>query len=280
MGELPLILTIAGTGFLVWLAFRIRRSIRRARLIASELSPELREQLERDFPRMLCLPPEMYRKLEGYTRFLMWEKNFEPCGSLKEVTDEMKALIAVQAAFLLIGLPQHRFYPELRSILVYPGAFRDHGRRRFGVHAEDERGTLLGESWETGSVILSWDSVVAGARNKDDGLNVTFHEFAHQLDQENGADGVPRLHDRAAYREWAEVFERNYEELVEAVDERGRDDTLIDPYGATNPAEFFAVVTETFFEESLDLREEHPDLYSALAGFYGLDPAAWDEGAD
>jgi Mlc titration factor MtfA (ptsG expression regulator) len=134
---------------------------------------------------------------------------------------------------------------------------------------------LLGESWETGSVILSWDSVVAGARNADDGMNVTIHEFAHQLDQENGTDGVPVLKDRAAYRQWAEVFERNYEELVEDVEDGKGPEPLIDPYGATNPAEFFAVASETFFEESEDLRKEHPDLYEQLRNYYGLDPAMW-----
>jgi Mlc titration factor MtfA (ptsG expression regulator) len=108
-------------------------------------------------------------------------------------------------------------------------------------------------------------------------MNVTIHEFAHQLDQVNGAaDGVPILRSRDAYRQWSEVFERNYEELVEEVNDRRRGrEPLIDPYGATNPAEFFAVASETFFEEARELKKEHPDLYEQLQNYYGVDPAEW-----
>jgi len=260
----------------VWIGLAVRRSRRRRELLERPLPEDLRRRLEKDFPRLRSLPPELRATVDGYAQVLAEEKNFEACGGLPEVTDHMRLLICAQAALLIARLPKHRFYPELKSILVYPGAFRDRGRRRFSLPEEEEPGTRLGESWETGSVILSWDSVVAGARNADDGINVVLHEFAHQLDQVNGAaDGLPVLHDRDAYRRWSEVFESSYDELVEEVEDgRGRE-PLIDPYGATDPAEFFAVATETFFEEPLDLREEHPDLYEELASFYGLDPVAW-----
>lgn len=257
------------------IAWRWSVHLRRRRLLKQRFAPEFRSWLEEEFPRMRALPDRHQQSLEGLTLFLMNTKNFEACGGLHEVTEQMKGLICVQAALLLTGLPRHKFYPKLQSILVYPGAFRDKGRRRFGIHEEADRGTLLGESWETGSVILSWDSVLAGARNADDGMNVTIHEFAHQLDQENGTDGVPVLRDRATYRKWAEVFERNYDELVEDVGDRKGPEPLIDPYGATNPAEFFAVASETFFEESVELSKEHPDLYEQLRDYYGLDPAQW-----
>jgi Mlc titration factor MtfA (ptsG expression regulator) len=267
-----IVITVLLTAGIAWRLFLLQKS---RRLLKQPLPVPLRNYVQKEFPRILALPSRHQEKLEGLTLYLMETKNFEPCGGLKEVTDEMKALICAQAALLLTGLAHHRYYPKLQSILVYPGAFRDKGRRRFGIHEESDRGTLLGESWETGSVILSWDSVVAGARNADDGMNVTIHEFAHQLDQENGTDGVPVLKDRAAYRQWAEVFERNYEELVEDVEDGKGPEPLIDPYGATNPAEFFAVASETFFEESEDLRKEHPDLYEQLRNYYGLDPAMW-----
>lgn len=254
-------------------AFLRRRESRK--WLRQSFPEELRTWIEEEFPRIRSLPEELRPRLEGYTLYLMETRNFEACGGLEEVTREMKALICVQAALLLVGLERHRFYPGLLSILVYPGAFRDRGHRRFGIAEEDDRGTLLGESWETGSVILSWDSVVAGARNADDGMNVTIHEFAHQLDQENGTDGVPVLRNRDAYRQWARVLEEHYEELVEEVEKGKGSRTLIDPYGATNPAEFFAVVSETFFEESAELREEHPELYEQLRNYYGLDPANW-----
>lgn len=272
MNGIAIFAVIAGAALLGWIFLRLRRQLRRRRLLAEGLPDHLREFLEQEFPRIRALSPELRTRLEGFTRVLMEGKNFEACGGFPKITEEVRCLICAQAALLLLNLPNHRFYPLLKSILVYPGAFQDRGRRRFGLH-EEERGTLLGESWDTGSVILSWDSVVAGARNEDDGINVTIHEFAHQLDQANGTDGVPLLHSREAYRRWAEVFETHYDELVEDVEDG--DDSLIDPYGATNPAEFFAVASETFFEESVDLREEHPKLYGELRDFYGLDPAEW-----
>ncbi len=252
-----------------------KRARRRRTLLHSALPDSWVEAFKKDFPRFFELPGDLQQALGGVAQVLASEKNFEACGGLEEVTGEMRAIICIQAALPIVHLPNHRYYPELKSILVYPTAFRDGGHRRFGLHEEEDRGVLLGESWQTGSIILSWESVVAGGRNADDGMNVTIHEFAHQLDQINGTDGVPILASREAYRQWAKVFERNYEELVEEVNEGKGPEPLIDPYGATNPAEFFAVASETFFEEAAALAEEHPDLYEQLKEFYRLDPASW-----
>ncbi|MCB1088558.1 MAG: zinc-dependent peptidase, partial [Verrucomicrobiae bacterium] len=191
------------------------------------------------------------------------DKRFEACGGLGRVTTEMRVLIAAQACLLLVGRPRDRVYPRLRSILVYPGAFRDRGRRVFGLEDGDdvERDVRLGESWTTGSVILAWDSVKHGAAGRNDGVNVVFHEFAHQIDQADGAaDGTPLLDRASDYEDWVEVMRRNYESLVHAANDPRAAEPLLDPYGAENAAEFFAVATETFFELSADLRDEHPDL--------------------
>ncbi len=262
-------------GGIAWV--RGKKQKRRADLLAKPLPEEWQEIIGKDFPRYQGLPAELRRSLDGYIQVLMAEKRFEPCGGLEEVSLRMKLLICAQAGLLLIRLKQHGFYRKLKSILVYPGAFQDSGRRRFGLHEEEDDFTMLGESWSTGSVILSWESILAGARNADDGMNVVIHEFAHQLDQVDGAaDGVPILQDRSAYQQWAKVFLRNYEELVEEV-ERGKGRrSLIDPYGATNPAEFFAVASETFYEESRQLKKKQPDLYDELKKFYGVDPASWE----
>lgn len=249
---------------------RLRRS-----LLAAPIPERWIQLFRADFPRFFDMPEELQEDVGGIAQVLAAEKNFEACGGLEEVTDEMRALISIQAALPIARLSNHRFYPELKSILVYPNAFRDRGNRRFGLREAEDRGILLGQSWETGSIILSWESVVAGGRNSDDGMNVTIHEFTHQLDQINGTDGVPILKNREAYRQWSEVFERNYEELVEDVNHGKGPEPLIDPYGATNPAEFFAVASETFFEESKELAEEHPDLYEQLKNYYQLDPASW-----
>jgi Mlc titration factor MtfA (ptsG expression regulator) len=108
----------------------------------------------------------------------------------------------------------------------------------------------------------------------EDGHNVTFHEFAHQLDQEDGrSDGAPILENRAAYATWARVFSADFKNLCDMT-EHGRSD-VIDRYGATNPAEFFAVATETFFEKPRQLKAVHAALYDALHAYYKVDPLEW-----
>ncbi|MEC5125536.1 M90 family metallopeptidase [Verrucomicrobiales bacterium BCK34] len=256
----------------------ISRNRKTALLLNEKLSKPRREILLKHFPRYAAIPASLRDDFEGIVNVLMHRKRFVPCGGLEEITDKQKVLICAQAALPIVALPNHKFYPRLKSILVYPGAFRDRGRRRWGISEEESTHSNLGESWQTGSVILSWDSVVAGAANDDDGMNVVIHEFAHQLDQVDGAaDGIPILKNRAAYKRWVEVFYRNYEKLVEEVEAGKGERSFLDPYGATNPAEFFAVAAETFFEEALDLKIKHPDLYAELSSYFHLDPASWDE---
>ena len=269
----PLVL-LGGIGILAVKRTR-RRRLRRERL-ARPFSEEEQAILDRDFPGWRDIPAALLPRFAGDTRVLMEEKNFEPCGSLTSVSDEMRLLVSAQAALTTLGLRNHRYFPKLKSILIYPGAFRDHGRRRFDLRQAEDRGVLYGESWDTGSVILSWDNVVAGGRNTDDGMNVVIHEFAHQLDQYNGiADGIPQLASRDDYARWTAVMGPHYEALVAACADRSGPEPFLDPYGATHPAEFFAVASETFFEDPSDLVEEHPELYEELRRYYGLDPASW-----
>lgn len=272
----PLTLTVLLLAVFGSVLLATRRSRRRHYLLHSPVPDSWQQVIDEQFSRSNRIPPDIRKRLVGIARILAEEKNFEACGGFSEITEEVKALICLQAAILIVKLPKHKFYPRLQSILIYPGAFHDRGQRRFGVSEEPSRGKHLGESWQTGSVILSWESVVAGARNDDDGMNVTIHEFAHQLDQVNGAaDGVPILRNLKAYRRWAEVFQRNYEEHVEDVEDGRGGEPLIDPYGATNPAEFFAVASETFFEEAKELEKKHLDLYTELREYYGVNPAGW-----
>lgn len=224
-------------------------------------------------PLYQCLPEELRARLhERIARFVR-STRFEGCNGL-ELTEEMILTVAAQACMLVLhreGEP----YPNLRNVYLYPTTFSSVLKRQsaYGVVTEEEI-HRLGESWETGTVILSWSSVEHGARNIHDAENVTFHEFAHQLDHEDGAtDGAPGLPGREAYRSWARVFGANYDDFHKLL-ERGKK-TLIDPYGATNPAEFFAVVTETFFEKPRQLRRKRPELYEVMKEFYGLDPEAW-----
>ena len=211
-------------------------------------------------------PLEVRKRLEGIIEVLMAEKNFEACGELEKITDEMKLVVMAQAALILVGR-EHDYFSMLKSVLIYPEAYQAKG------HGGDEQ-VRLGESWSSGSIVLSWKSVVKGGEDPGDGRNVVLHEFSHQLDQANPASaGVPILKSKVDYREWAEAFGDAYKEFVDRVDAGGR--TVLDKYGATNPAEFFAVGTETFFEKGKQLREHSPEVYREFKDYYGLDPAEW-----
>jgi Mlc titration factor MtfA (ptsG expression regulator) len=200
------------------------------------------------------------------------EKAFEGCGGL-EVTGEMKRLVAAQACLLLAGRDPDRVYPGLRSILIYPHTYVTGGKGIFGGQW-DERSARLGESWQTGTVILSWHSVQGGAGNMFDGHNVTLHEFTHQLDQADGrADGAPEQDSPGMARTWASCFQKEYRDFMKQL-EKGRR-TVIDRYGATNGAEFFSTATEAFFEKPEQLHRERPELYEELQRYFRLNPKAW-----
>ena len=229
--------------------------------------------LNRDLPLYAILPEDLRLRLhERIARFIE-STRFEGCNGL-ELTEAMILSIAAQACMLVLhreGEP----YPELRNIYLYPTTFSSIQKSRdaLGIVTEG-RVSRLGESWETGTVILAWDSVAQGARNIEDGHNVTFHEFSPHLDHEDGhTDGAPPLPSRQAYRSWARVFNENYADFQQLLEDGKR--TLIDPYGATNPAEFFAVATETFFEKPKQLHQDRPALYAELSQFYGIDPKSW-----
>jgi len=242
------------------------RARRRRQEMERRLAPEDRQRLEELFPLWRRVPPDLHGRIEGLMHAFLDEKRFEPCGGVEEITRDMALAIAAPACLLIANRSLDE-YRRLRSVLVYPDAYRV--KDEWGM--EDIR---LGESWGSGSVVLAWNSVLAGDRNPEDGLNVVLHEFAHQIDQADGAgDGVPELDEQEDYGRWSAAFRPAYKEFCDVV-RRGLP-SVIDEYGATNPAEFFAVVTETFFERAKKLREEEPELYEELRRFYGMDPAEW-----
>ena len=252
---------------------KIRDFFRVGRSVDAVFKDEWIKLLTENLPVYSRLPSDLRPRLhERIARFIS-STRFEGCNGL-ELTEEMILTVAAQACLLVINRDGEP-YPELRNVYLYPSSFSSvqKSQDEFGIVTEGEI-HRLGESWETGTVILSWSSVAHGASNIFDAENVTFHEFAHQLDHEDGAtDGAPGLSSRQAYRSWARVFQENYADFRSLL-ENGKE-TLIDPYGATNPAEFFAVVTETFFEKPRQLRKKRPELYAELKEFYGLDPEAW-----
>ncbi len=229
--------------------------------------------LERRLVLYRRLPSADRSELAGHMHVLLAEKNFEGCGGF-EMADEAKALIVAQASLLLL----HRetdYYPSLRSVLVYPDAYVVPVQYEAGGGmVVEEHVDHIGESWQTGSLILSWKDVLLGAAGRDRGCNVVLHEFAHQIDAETGeTDGTPPIADPELAARWTQVFEREYEKLCEMADRRRR--TFIDEYGATHPSEFFAVATEHFFMEPAAFAKRHAELYRVLSAFWQQDPARW-----
>jgi Mlc titration factor MtfA (ptsG expression regulator) len=205
--------------------------------------------------------------LRELVQVFLAEKHWEGGGGL-ELTDEMKVVIAAQACVLLLGR-DHELFADVRSILVYPSAMVM-APRRLGMFEQPRSPitdglSIEGEAILHGPVILAWDTVLANAREELPG-NVVLHELAHKIDMANGAiDGTPPL-DKAARRRWATVCSTAFADL-RARDEAGIP-SVIDAYGATNPAEFFAVATETYFTRPFELRAEQPALHALLANYY------------
>jgi hypothetical protein len=229
------------------------------------------ETLIANVPVYRRLPGDLRAQLHGHINVLLAEKHFEGCNGL-EINDEVRVTIAGEAGLLILNR-ETRYYPDLVTILVYPTVFyadvEDNDDHIVSEYKEDRSG----ESWDMGVVILSWEDAVEHASTGRGGYNVVLHEFAHQLDMENGAmDGFPKLRSREERETWRIAFTEAYERFERG----GGRGSVVDSYGAGDPSEFFAVVTESFFERSLALRREQPALYDVLSRYYCVDPASWD----
>ena len=253
---------------------------KRQRLRAQPFPAAWREILKRRVPYVRALPADLQLQLKQHIQVFVAEKAFIGCDGL-EITDEIRVTIAAQACLLILNRPRG-YYPNLRQILVYPGSFVVQREHTDGAGVNHQgRQVLSGESWEQGQVILSWRDTLQDAATPDDGRNVVIHEFAHQLDQETGsANGAPILARREYYARWAKVLGAEYQQLqARAARPEWRDgDSLFCDYGATDPAEFFAVISEVFFEQPKRMADEHPALYQELARFYRLEPLSWQVG--
>jgi Mlc titration factor MtfA (ptsG expression regulator) len=228
--------------------------------------------VEAHLPFLDHLSPDERQRLRDMARQLLAEKEWTGAQGL-QLTPRIQLSIALQACLpvLNIGLEHYRGWV---GIVVYPGDFiipRNVMDADGVVHEYDDH--VLGEAWEGGPVLVSWfdDPDDAG------GVNIVIHEFAHKLDMENGiVDGMPRLPAEMSRKEWIAAFEPAYEDFcrrVDAADLRG-EETLLDPYGSEHPSEFFAVMSEAFFETPEVLRDEYPAVYEQLRRYYGQNPAA------
>ena len=252
--------------FLLWLVGQPwLTERRRQRIRARPFSAAWREILKRRVPYVRSLPADLQLQLKQHIQVFLAEKPF---------TDEMRVTIAAQACLLLLNRPRG-YYPNLRQILVYPGSFVvNRGHTDGSGVAHNGHQVLSGESWSQGQVILSWQDTLQGAAAPNNGQNVVIHEFAHQLDQETGsANGAPVLARRDYYARWAQVLGTEFAQL-QARAAQGQA-SLLNDYGATDPAEFFAVASEVFFEQPQQLATQHPALFRELSQFYRLNPLSW-----
>ena len=272
MLALPLLLlllaaTLGVAGLLGWPAWTARR---RARLRALPFPAPWRRILRQRVPVVARLPADLQRRLKQHMRVFLAEKPFIGCAG-QAITDEQRVVIAAQACLLLLGQAAPDYYPRLRQVLVYPGAFAVQAiRPQAGGVVHEQRQVLAGQSWAHGQVVLGWAEVLAGAADPADGRNVVVHEFAHQIDQDKGlADGRPWRPTPTQRQRWAAVMGDALAQL------QASPSALISDYGATDPAEFFAVTSELFFEQPQALAAEVPAVYRELALLYQLNPLAW-----
>ena len=243
---------------------------RRARIAAQPFPVAWRRILRQRVPAAARLPADLQQRLKQHILVFVAEVPFIGCRG-QAITDEVRITIAAQACLLLLGQARPVRYPRLRQVLVYPGAFAVQAAQAAeGGVVHEQRQALAGQSWAHGQVVLGWAEVLAGAADPGDGQNVVVHEFAHQIDQDKGvADGRPWLPGPARRRRWTAVMDAAFDQL------HREPSALIGSYAATSPAEFFAVVSELFFEQPQALAAEVPAVYQELVLLYQVHPLAW-----
>jgi len=272
LAVLVILVVVIGTTGAALLGPTLARLWRRRRIVRRPFPATWRDIVRRYVPLVRELPAAQQLRLKKHIQVLLQEVPFIGCAGL-EVTERMRVTIAAQAAFLLLG--RGGSFGNLREVLVYPGHFVvPRTETGAGGVVHEGRDVLAGQSWQRGQVIVAWAAVQDGAAHPHDGANVVMHEFAHQLDQATGAaNGAPYVGRGALQRDWARVMNQEFNALVARL--ASEEPSLIDPYAATSPAEFFAVTTELFFERPDALAAERPALYEQLKRCYRLDPSAW-----
>lgn len=249
--------------------FQFIKQWKRKRYKRVQLSDDEVSTLFSVAPLTATLPSSYREKFLETVIILLHEKKFEGCGGL-EINDTVRYVIASHASLLLLGEVSD-YYPDLYTILVYPTAYMApvNDLEEGGIVVEG-REMRFGESWGQGSLVLAWDEISTDARRPQSGRNLVIHEFAHEIDQEFALTDEPTLQ---KFPEWGDTLKRSYHQHAEYV-EKGYP-TLLDPYGAENPAEFFAVSTEMFFGRPGEFKNNHPQLYHEISRIYNLDPADW-----
>lgn len=251
--------------------WRLSRILRKAKI-----SESLWKRVVQDLPIIGLLPEHDRHRLRELSSLFLHYKTISGAGSL-EIDDYMRTVVAAQACLLILNLGLE-YYSGWVEVIVYPNAFiaAHEVLDEAGVlHQSDSH--LSGEAWGRGPVVLSWEDIRPQRHHASQhGINVVLHEFAHKIDLLNGsANGMPPLHKSMHPELWSEEFSQAYYTMLRSVQSghHGR----IDPYAVQSPAEFFAVVTEFFFERPIVLRQELPSIYEQLARFYRQEPHRYTE---
>jgi len=246
---------------------------RRQKLNEASFPPDWEDMIHRNMTPYCTLNGAERKHLQELIQVFISEKSWEGCGGL-ELTNEIRVTISAQACLLLLNL-SHNYYENVETIIVYPSEVvlpeRKLGFFETALEPLETMGPVSGQAFHQGPVILAWDAVLHGGR-AEHAFNVVYHEFAHKLDMQDGAaDGTPRLRDRAEYRDWVKTCSQEYLRLLKDVEKGKR--PFLDEYGATDEAEFFAVATEHFFNQPLQMIRAAPELYRVLKEYYRQDPA-------
>lgn len=255
------------------------RDERRKEWLAQPLEPAWERWLRENVWQFSLLDGSQQQRVRDFVCVLFNEKSWEG-GSGFEVTDEMRVTIAGQAALLTLGFNEPYYFDRLRTIIVYAGSYQQSPKSHDDLiigRLQDQmipRGSMLGESWQGGPIVLAWDVVLRDGRKARRKRSVVLHEFAHHLDSLNGdTTGSPPMNSYQFEKRWYAVIEKEYRRLLQLL--KHRQPTVIDSYGATNKEEFFAVSTESFLTTPHQLAAQHPELYEVLTRFYGQDPRQW-----
>jgi Mlc titration factor MtfA (ptsG expression regulator) len=244
---------------------------RRKKILAQPFADSWALHFNRNIRLTWDLPPGEMSKLQQLTKVFVAEKHWEGCEGL-EVTEEMQVTVAAQACLMLLGVDDF-YFDNVSTVLLYPQVFRREVSDGVTANSVSHR---AGEAWQGGPIVLSWKDALKGGRNEDDGKNVVIHEFAHALDGLDGEMGGNVVFaDKADVDRWRQVIGEEFVSLTDAKSRGTR--TLLDHYGATNHAEFFAVASETFFEQPHELRQEHRELFALLKKYYRCDPTKWQQ---
>ena len=249
--------------------FETARHRRARELRAAGFRPEWRDLVDGRVPHLRLLDADERRRLEARAVDLLAGPRWEAAHGF-ELTDEIVVTIAAQAALLALELAPDA-YRNVGTVLVHPTTITVEGARVVAPGlATDAPMAILGQAHLDGPVVIVWDAAREDARHPERGHNVVLHEFAHKLDMLGGsADGTPPMATREELDRWIEVCTEVYDRISHGVP-----DGVLRAYAGVNPAEFFAVATEAFFDVPVRLRDREPALYEVLRAFYRQDPAA------